>query len=106
MHQLPNSNLTLNQNYNQSSNYYNHSTYLFGCPNNDHDTLNKVQHVPEPNIALISLILLVNTCGIALLLKKLRRSNFFGSYVSIFLRTRSLLDCDLFNYEFNRLEEL
>lgn len=38
---------------------------------------------PEPNIALISLILLVGTCTLALLLKKLRLSNFLGSYVSV-----------------------
>lgn len=36
---------------------------------------------PEPNIALISLILLIGTCTLALLLKKLRLSNFLGSYV-------------------------
>ena len=38
--------------------------------------------MPEPNIALISFILLIGTCAMALYLKKLRRSNFFGSYVS------------------------
>ena len=35
----------------------------------------------SPNIALISLILLIGTCVVALLLKKLRRSMFFGAYV-------------------------
>lgn len=37
-------------------------------------------HTPEPNIALLSLILLVGTCVVALALKKLRRSMFFGAY--------------------------
>jgi hypothetical protein len=36
---------------------------------------------PEPNIALISILLLIGTCTLALILKKLRRSPFFGSYV-------------------------
>jgi hypothetical protein len=40
------------------------------------------QKVPEPNIALISISLLIGTCALALILKKLRRSPFFGSYVS------------------------
>lgn len=40
-------------------------------------------HAPEPNVALLSLILFLGTCAIALALKKLRRSNFFGSYVSV-----------------------
>ena len=35
----------------------------------------------QPNIALLSLILLIGTCVIALALKKLRRSIFFGAYV-------------------------
>ena len=39
----------------------------------------------SPNIALLSLILLIGTCVIALTLKKLRRSVFFGAYVRIFL---------------------
>ena len=38
-------------------------------------------HLPSPNIALMSLILVVGTCGMALALKKLRRSVFFGAYV-------------------------
>lgn len=41
----------------------------------------KEQKPPEPNIALISIMLLIGTCVLALSLKKLRRSNFFGSYV-------------------------
>jgi hypothetical protein len=36
----------------------------------------------EANIALLSLILLIGTCTLALALKKLRRSIFFGAYVS------------------------
>jgi len=36
---------------------------------------------PEANIALISLLLLIGTCAVALFLKKLRRSKFFGAYV-------------------------
>jgi hypothetical protein len=43
-------------------------------------TLSKT-HVPSPNIALLSLILLIGTCVMALALKKLRRSVFFGAYV-------------------------
>lgn len=39
-------------------------------------------HIPNPNIALLSLILLIGTCVIALALKKLRRSVFFGAYVN------------------------
>jgi hypothetical protein len=39
----------------------------------------------EPNVALISTFLLILTCILALILKKLRRSAFFGSYVSVFL---------------------
>ena len=35
----------------------------------------------QPNVALISMTLLLGTCAIALALKKLRRSSFFGSYV-------------------------
>ncbi len=35
----------------------------------------------EPNKALLSLIYVVLTCYMALILKKLRRSNFFSSYV-------------------------
>ena len=40
------------------------------------------KHIPSPNKALLSLILLVGTCVMALTLKKLRRSVFFGAYVS------------------------
>lgn len=36
----------------------------------------------QPNVALLSMFLLIGTCTIALALKKLRRSKFFGSYVS------------------------
>ena len=36
-------------------------------------------HEPRPNIALLSLILLIGTCCIALALKKLRRSVFLGA---------------------------
>ena len=38
-------------------------------------------HVPSPNIALMSLMLVIGTCVMALALKKLRRSVFFGAYV-------------------------
>jgi hypothetical protein len=38
-------------------------------------------YIPSPNIALLSLILLIGTCVLALSLKKLRHSVFFGSYV-------------------------
>jgi hypothetical protein len=37
---------------------------------------------PQPNIALLSLILLIGTCCMALSLKKLRRSIFLGAVVS------------------------
>lgn len=37
---------------------------------------------PEPNIALLSVTYVIFTCCMALILKKLRRSNFFSSYVS------------------------
>jgi hypothetical protein len=43
--------------------------------------LNKHLTYYEPNVALFSIILMVCTCAIALGLKKLRRSKFFGSYV-------------------------
>lgn len=52
--------------------------------NNDYNTsfaFTYDTHYPQPNIALISIILLFSTCAIALLLKKLRRSNFFGSII-------------------------
>jgi len=42
------------------------------------------EHKPQANIALLSLILLIGTCTLALALKKLRRSIFFGAYVSTF----------------------
>ena len=45
------------------------------------DTPNHYLRPSEPNVALFSLILLIGTCVIALGLKKLRRSKFFGSYV-------------------------
>lgn len=52
-----------------------------GLDFSDHENTNTL---PEPNLALISVMLLIGTCTIALLLKKLRRSNFFGSYVIIY----------------------
>jgi hypothetical protein len=39
------------------------------------------QHMQKPNIALLSLMLLIGTCCIALTLKKLRRSVFLGARV-------------------------
>ena len=48
----------------------------------DENYANEKNHVnPNPNIALLSLILMIGTCVIALVLKKLRRSMFFGAYV-------------------------
>lgn len=37
---------------------------------------------PEPNIALISAILLIGTCMIALILKRLRRSYYLPTFVN------------------------
>lgn len=54
--------------------------YSSKCANADYN-MYKVKSIPEPNIALISIMLLFGTCILALGLKKLRRSNFFGSYV-------------------------
>ncbi len=53
------------------------------CPiYRDENYANEKNHVnPNPNIALLSLILMIGTCVIALVLKKLRRSMFFGAYV-------------------------
>lgn len=42
-----------------------------------------VDHQPRPNIALLSLMLLIGTCSMALSLKKLRRSIFLGAVVGI-----------------------
>ncbi len=52
------------------------------CPfySNEDQILDK--KYKEANIALLSLILLIGTCTLALALKKLRRSIFFGAYVS------------------------
>lgn len=47
----------------------------------DYTSGHKNKSPPEPNIALISLILVIGTCTLTLLLKKLRLSNFLGSYV-------------------------
>lgn len=57
-------------------------------------------HKAEPNIALLSLILLIGTCTLALALKKLRRSIFFGAYVSKLARkfeTKSLKELKKIN---------
>ena len=64
---------------------FNESTSIFGEFDNDvnhhYHYANTGKFVPEPNIALISFMLVIGTCVMALLLKKLRRSNFFGSYI-------------------------
>ena len=60
------------------NNYINQDT-CFLYKNIDED--DSMQHVAMPNRALISLLSLIGTCVIALALKKLRRSVFFGSYV-------------------------
>ena len=51
------------------------------CKRYQVDNIGKMQKQPEPNLALISVSLLIGTCVIALVLKKLRRSRFFGSYI-------------------------
>jgi hypothetical protein len=48
------------------------------CPNYHYD---KYAETPQPNLAFISMSLLIGTCALALLLKKLRRSKFFKSSV-------------------------
>jgi hypothetical protein len=64
---------------------FNESYSIFGEYDNDvnhhYHYANTGKFVPEPNIALISFMLVIGTCVMALLLKKLRRSNFFGSYI-------------------------
>ena len=55
------------------------STYDYGNLINSDKSSN-----PEPNIALLSVIYVVCTCCMALVLKVLRRSNFFSSYVISF----------------------
>lgn len=52
------------------------------CEMYDDDKRGTSNNAIEPNIALLSLILLIGTCVMALTLKKLRRSIFFGAYVS------------------------
>jgi hypothetical protein len=56
----------------------------------DNTTLKKSQ---EPNVALLSFILFFGTFAIAFVLKKLRRSTFFGGYVS--METSRLLEIQL-----------
>ncbi len=56
-----------------------------GNYNNSLSTYTYYADYPQPNIALISIMLLFSTCIIALYLKKLRRSIFFGSIVSLIL---------------------
>lgn len=83
-------NLTNFSNYNQSSMPYSSITEakeencIYYRIENSFDSggvsLSK-GYIPSPNIALLSLILLVGTCVLALALKKLRRSVFFGAYV-------------------------
>lgn len=51
----------------------------------------KPDHIPVPNKALISFCLLIGTCALAMCLKKLRRSVFFGSYIR-----RTLSDVGMF----------
>ena len=53
----------------------------FYCQIYSIDLVEKSDHKASPNIALLSLILLTGTCAVALALKKLRRSVFFGAYV-------------------------
>ena len=57
---------------------------------NSFETIDKT-HRSTPNRALISFLLLIGTCALALSLKKLRRSVFFGSYVR-----RTLSDIGMF----------
>jgi hypothetical protein len=72
---------------------------------------NEIEHVsykihsPEPNIALYSLILLVGTCVVALALKKLRRSMFFGAYVRRTLSDVGILISIIFMVCINNLIE-
>jgi hypothetical protein len=69
-----------NKNTNSSSSiaYSNSTQRCLIYSNDDHISMEK----KEANIALLSLILLIGTCTLALALKKLRRSIFFGAYVS------------------------
>ena len=60
---------------------------------------------PVPNKALISFCLLVGTCGLALILKKLRRSVFFGSYIRRTLSDVGILVSIVLMVLFNRLIE-
>jgi hypothetical protein len=59
--------------------YFSASPHLKNTPNHSSKSS------PSPNIALLSLILLIGTCVLALTLKKLRRSVFFGAYVNIYI---------------------
>ena len=83
-------NLTTSKGYKRNANF---SIYL----SNDTDAVSrwldydlngseKIYETAKPNIALLSVILLMSTCFMALLLKKLRRSNFLGSYVSFLFK--------------------
>lgn len=63
-----------------SSSIYNGYSFV-ECPMYDDGTHGISNNAIEPNIALLSLILLIGTCVMALTLKKLRRSIFFGAYV-------------------------
>jgi len=69
----------------QDSFLFNESTSIYGeydtKVNHHYHYANSGRFVPEPNIALLSFMLVVGTCVMALFLKKLRRSNFFSSYI-------------------------
>lgn len=75
---------------NNSFAWYNKSTDMMSCYEiskinenltNSAEKYSVKSAYPEPNIALLSVIYVVCTCCMALVLKKLRRSNFFSSYV-------------------------
>ena len=87
-------------NYSSTTNYTNTSTANSATSRCVISTYKyKTKTLPEPNIALISFLLIICTCVLALALKKLRRSNFFGSYVSIdfvCLTLTIICDCDSF----------
>jgi hypothetical protein len=64
---------------------FNESTSIYGeydtDVNHHYHYANSGRFVPEPNIALLSFMLVIGTCVMALFLKKMRRSNFFSSYI-------------------------
>ena len=71
----------------------------------DTEQVSHKTHSPEPNIALYSLILLIGTCVVALALKKLRRSMFFGAYVRRTLSDVGILISIIFMVCVNNLIE-